>query len=348
MHLNITGYITDKTSYGLVTLNLINELGKINTIHLYDQNAIKFEYIPKTPILDKNTPSLRIAHQFDMAQRIGRGPAIGYTFSELNRLTEKEKIHLNSLDLVVVPTAWQQSVYASSGINSVVAHAGYDPSIFKPLDYKHPKCVFLSVGKWEVRKQQTQIVEAFKKAFGQKDNVELWLSCSNRFMQAEVEKYQREYKKLLGEKLTIIDYVNSPKSLASIMQQSFCFVAPSLAEGWNLPLLEAMACGKYNIATNYSGHTEFCTSETSLLIEPTGLVPAVDGKWFLENNEINCGEWCSYELDDLITLMRQAYEMYNSGRTLNEAAAKKASLFTWANSARQMTDNIRDFCRHGS
>lgn len=345
MHLNITGYITDKTSYGIVTLNLINELSKINTIHLYDQSVIKFEYIPKVPILDANTPSLRIAHQFDMANRIGSGPAIGYTFSEVNKLTTKEKEHLNSLNLVIVPTNWQRGIYTDSGVNSVVAHAGYDPSIFKPVDYIHPKCVFLSVGKWEVRKQQTQIVEAFSKAFGQKDNVELWLSCSNRFMQIEVERHQREYKKLLGEKLTIIDYVNSPKSLASIMQQSFCFVAPSLAEGWNLPLLEAMACGKHSIATNYSGHTEFCTPETSLLIEPTGLVPAIDGKWFLANNDINCGEWCSYELDDLVTSMRQIYELYNAGHILNQAAIKQANLFTWANSAQQITDRIKHFLR---
>ena len=52
-----------------------------------------------------------------------------------------------------------------------------------------------------------------------------------------------------------------------------CGLFPARAEGWNLELLEMMACGKQVIATNYSAHTEFCTKENSILIESDENIP---------------------------------------------------------------------------
>ena len=347
MEVNLTGYITNQTSYGLVTLNLLKELDKrCHAVNLHSQpngdcgefNTVVRKAINNAPMFKDTAPSLRIAHQFDMAIGIGFGRRFGYTFSELNKLTEIEKNQLTSLDTVIAPTKWQAEVYKQNGVNSriEVCNAGYNNDVFTPCNYLPPKCVFLSIGKWEVRKQQDQIVTAFHKAFSQQDNVELWLSCDNTFINDYVDQKKQAYKDLLGDRIKIIGRVKSPFDLARIIQQSYCFVAPSLAEGWNLPLLEAMACGKFSIATDYSGHTEFINKDTTHLIEPTGLVPAIDGMWFKENSPTNCGEWCSYSIDDLISAMKTTLEDYNSGKVLSKPAELRANMFTWDIAATRM------------
>ena len=352
MRINLTGYLTTSTSYGLVTLNLLKSLTDLkNEVAIFENigDGSMFgeyqSYVRDSSLLSKNfdarSPSLRIAHQFDMAPSIGRGTRFGYTFFEVDELTSLELNHLRSLDHLIVPSKWAADVCLNSGLYlPEVCPAGYDDSIFKPVEYMPESCVFLSVGKWEVRKQQDQIVMAFHKAFTKKDNVKLWLSCNNRFIKTFVDEKKLRYKSLLGDKLHLFDYFNSHKDLARIMQQSYCFVAPSLAEGWNLPLLEAMACGKFNIATNYSAHTEFCTKETTTLIEPTGLVPAVDNMWFKEGSETNNGKWCSYNEDDLIESMRSIYKQYQDGLIINDSGIKQAVNFTWKKSAEKISQTI--------
>ena len=349
MKINLTGYITPNTSYGLVTLNFLKGLTDLkHEVSIFDnigQGDSSFgEFIPyvrDSSLLSRNfdaeAPCLSIRHQFDMAQSIGSGRRIGYTFFEVNKLTPMEVHHLRSLDDLIVPSKWAAEVCSSMGLHvPLVCPAGYDDQIFKPIEYRPSSCVFLSVGKWEVRKQQDMIVYAFNRAFENSDNVSLWMSCDNRFIPQFVNDKKKYYKELLGDKLKLLGRVDTHFDLARIMQQSYCFVAPSLAEGWNLPLLESMGCGKLNIATNYSGHTEFCTEGTTYLLEPTGLVPAIDDMWFKENSLTNCGEWCTYDVDQLVESMRMVYEKYNSGEVLNTAGIKRAKEFTWKESSNKM------------
>lgn len=355
MKINLTGYITPNTSYGLVTLNFLKGLTDLkHEVSIFDnvgQGDSSFgEFIPYvrdssllSQNFDPNASSLRIAHQFDMATSIGSGRRIGYTFFEVNKLTSLETHHLRSLDDLIVPSKWAAEVCASMGLPTpLVCPAGYDDQIFHPVEYLSPSCVFLSVGKWEVRKQQDMIVHAFNRAFEKDDNVSLWMSCDNRFIQTFVDQKKKYYKELLGDSLRLLPRVNTHFDLARIMQQSYCFVAPSLAEGWNLPLLEAMGCAKFNIATNYSGHTEFCDEVTTLLIEPTGLQKAVDDMWFKENSLTNCGEWCTYDVDQLIEHMRDIYRKYKDGRIWNWDSVIQAKKYTWEKSSQRMADCIQE------
>jgi glycosyltransferase involved in cell wall biosynthesis len=351
MRLNLSGYITTGTSYGLVTLNFLRSLTDLG-INVATHGVSQEDYKEFTPYVrnsalkakdfDFRAPSLRIAHQFDMATGIGQGIRFGYTFFEVNNLTDLEYNHLKSLDQPIVPSKWASDICFDSGLSPEVCPPGYNEDVFKPMDYIPQKCIFLSVGKWEVRKQQDQIVRAFGKAFGNNDNVALWMSCDNRFIKEFVAEKKRAYKNFLGDRLHLIDYLPTQNDLARVMQMSYCFVAPSLAEGWNLPLLESMGCGKFNIATNYSAHTEFCDAQSTILIEPTGLVPAVDNMWFKEGSETNNGEWCSYNEDDLVEAMKIAYQQYQDGVILNNEALKNAQKFTWLKSAQTMKDIIYD------
>ena len=67
------------------------------------------------------------------------------------------------------------------------------------------------------------------------------------------------------------------------MAQTDCGIFPSRAEGWNLELLEMLACIKSVITTHYSAHTEFCDDVNSDLVEIKETELAYDGKWFQES-----------------------------------------------------------------
>ena len=70
----------------------------------------------------------------------------------------------------------------------------------------------------------------------------------------------------LGNKIRMIPRQKTQNDVYNIMIQTDCGVFPARAEGWNLELLEMMACGKQVIATNYSAHTEFCNPDNCRLI----------------------------------------------------------------------------------
>lgn len=354
MKINLNGPVTDKTSYGLVLLNLflnldipkedifVHPVGQAGQLH----KSFESIYDRLHKLFPCDAPSLRVYHQFDMASSIGRGPRCGMVFSEMDRLTPYERHNLNSLDLVIVPSEWAKSVYCDSGVTVPikVAELGYDPTIFRPVQAHKDTCVFLSVGKWEVRKQQDQIVEAFNKAFCNYDNVQLWMSYDNMFMDPkELDAKEAYYRgSVLGSKITRVPRQSTQAGIARLMNSAFCFVAPSLAEGANLELIEAMACGMHTIATNYSGHTAFLSEKANKLIEPTGLVTAFDRKWFNTGELANCGKWCTYNLDDLVDQMKWIYGIFQGDRSLNQAAIEHAAQFTWKNTADKTLSFLKD------
>lgn len=330
------------TSYGIVSKNILKELRKRTEVAVFPIGKMHsgdwLTSLEITHAMDKKTldlPTLKIWHQFGMNESISNGRQVGYTFFEMDQLTKWELACLRCLDLLVCPTSWQAGVCHDSGYEGeiTIIPPGYDPEIFKPIDFFPKKCVFLSIGKWEVRKQQDIIVEAFRKAFPKEQDVSLWISCENRFLGEDFNtNKRRQYQKRLGDRFKWLSRVNSHEDIARIIQQSYCFVAPSLAEGFNMPLLESMACNKEIIATNYSGHTEFLTDKC-LKIEITGKEKAEDGMWFNRNLYQNCGYWATYDFDDLVDAMRQTYGQWQGGVVSGTAECVKD--LTWANTAEE-------------
>lgn len=326
------GPITDKTSYGLVAINIATRLdfNAILPIGKPSGNVPKsiIEKINSTEEIDLSQPSIRLYHQFDL-QTIGCGKRIGYTIFELDKFNRIEKAHLNSVDEIWVCTEWAKRIIEENGISipTKVVPLGVDSSIFHPVDYIPADYVFLSAGKWEVRKSQNEIVDAFNKAFKPTDNAQLWLSMHNGFMSPDDLHTQKQaYLNTAMGKAGRIKFVgpfDKQDGVARIMNMSSCGVFPSKAEGWGLETLEMMACGKPVIVTDYAGHTEFCNKENSTLIPVTETEPAYDGRWFFKQ-----GNWAKINNDALVESMRSQFKI---GNIQNAAGLETAKKFSWEN-----------------
>ena len=64
------------------------------------------------------------------------------------------------------------------------------------------------------------------------------------------------------------------RKLRALYQSADCFVLPSCAEGFGLPILEAMACGVPPMVTNYSAPKDFVNKENGYLLNVERMIEA--------------------------------------------------------------------------
>ena len=264
--INITAPI-NTLGYGIASYNIIKSLvASGENINYYPigspeppEQAIDILNAIKVDVVKLKSPSVKIWHQNDVHHHIGKGMHVAFPIFELDRFSDQEVKSLAHNDRIFVCSKWAKTVIEDCGIR-VPVHVvplGVDTETFSPAPVStRPKTVFFNCGKWEVRKGHDILVQCFNNAFDYNDDVELWMMCQNPFYSAEQQnQWERLYKdSKLGEKIRIIPRQNTHQDVYNIMKQADCGVFPARAEGWNLELLEMMACGKHVIATDYSAH----------------------------------------------------------------------------------------------
>ena len=346
----------NQLGYGITGLNIAKELAKCGKVSLWvigqpqvtnqDDANIITQLADNTKFFDINAPCIRIWHQHDLAQFVGKGLHIGFPIFELNEFNPIEKHHLNSLDKIFVCSKWAADVIKSNisikEENIHVVPLGVDSSLFKPFDSDKKETIFFNCGKWEIRKGHDILSEIFNNAFNPDDNVELWMMNTNPFLSKEDnENWQKLYKNSkMGHKIRFIDRAFSQNEVYNIMKLTDCGIFPSRAEGWNLELLEMMACGKWVITNNYSAHTEFCNEENSYLVNIDDLEVAYDGQWF----HGKYGKWakiCDNQKEQFVAHMRTVHTMkQNKDLISNYMGIQTAGKFSWQNSARTIMEYI--------
>lgn len=319
----------NELGYGQVGKNIYKELSQIADVFLIPIGT----HAQSMPHHD--AISLRIWHQNDLMTHVGRGAKIGWPIFELDTFTEVEKHHLSYCDTLIVCSEWAKQVIKDNGINveTAVVPLGIDPSIFYPSSFvKEGPYKFFTAGKWEIRKGHDVLLQAFEAAFNEEDDVELHLLCNNPFPQCNSAAWERYYKtSRLGNKITIHPRQETQQDVANLMRQMDCGVFLSRAEGFNLELLECMACGLDIVYTDYSGHTEFARGRA---VYTDKREKANDGVWFHGQ-----GNWLYLDdcLDQIVEHMRDAYEHRN--RT-DAIISGRRHLYTWQNSAKKLLTHL--------
>jgi glycosyltransferase involved in cell wall biosynthesis len=341
MNINFSSPINN-TGYGIASFNILKELIKNNNVSYFpiggpgvntqEDYDIVSKLINNQDDFDVNAPFIKIWHQFDLAQRIGKGKYFAYPFFELDTLNKREKKHLSVPDEIFVSSKWAKQILENNGIESPihVIPLGVDLSIFNiPKKNKDDKYVFLNIGKWELRKGHDLLPKLLDLAFPNNENVELWILApehTNSYSsKEEIDQWKNLYK---SDRIKVFTGFNTHQEVAELISKADCGLFPSRAEGWNLELLETIVMDKPAIATNYSAHTEFCNKENCYLIDITETEIAYDGKAFTGQ-----GNWAKIgqaQIDQTIEFMRLVYQ--NNIRN-NPGAADTANLFCWKNSS---------------
>jgi len=332
----------NQLGYGVAGLNILKALQKQAEVSLFpigqpqvtnqtDADAVR-KGIHTSQTFDHKAPCVKIWHQNQMAERVGSGKFFGFPIFELDKFNSLEKHHLDSCDALMVCSNWAWDV-ANKQTNHFpnfihVVPLGVDMDIFKPATPRNDnKTIFFNCGKWEIRKGHDILINAFEKVLGHGQDAELWMMCNNPFNSPEEEgKWKQLYQ---HPKVKIIPRAETQQEVYNIMAQVDCGVFPSRAEGWNLELLEMMACGKHVVTTDYSAHTEFCTKDNAGLVTIKETEPAYDGKWFFRQ-----GNWAKIDAHVQMDLhMKMMRFILDKKGTLNEAGIETAKKFSWDNTA---------------
>jgi hypothetical protein len=115
------------------------------------------------------------------------------------------------------------------------------------------------------RKNPLGAIAAFREAFPHEPDVRLVVKLklhSAHDMAAQIAELARN-----DPRIVLISTTLSPGEVDALFLSAHAFVSLHRAEGFGLPLLEAMGLGLATIATGWSGNTEFMNDDNSLLVD---------------------------------------------------------------------------------
>ena len=270
------------------------------------------------------------------------GINIHWAIFEATKLPTKRIEWLSSANLIFVPSSWGKSVLIDHGIAEEqieVVPEGVDPAKFHPLvrgSYKnHQDEIYrvLVVSKFEERKGFPELLEGYAKAFGNDPTAKLVLKSDSLYMiSLPNNAYQNNIAELQSQVeragISNVAYLNgnlSDENLAHLYNACDLLLFPSRAEGWGLPLIEAIATGMPVATTYYSGHTEF--------LEPIRDKVGLINHQLISTNEDN-GVWARATADDIASRL---IEMRDRNRDyLTKALGASAVMrsdYTWQRAA---------------
>lgn len=201
---------------------------------------------------------------------------------------------------------------------------------------------FLHVSSCFPRKGVDVLLKAYGKAFNSNDNVTLIIKTfPNPHNQVhewlkEAQKHNSNYPKVL-----IIEEDLTQEQLKALYNQSDVLVAPSRAEGFGLPLAEAMLSNLAVITTGWGGQLDFCNDETAWLIDYK-FSPAQT------HFELFDSVWAEPSEKHLSLLMKKVWQLPKEERQRKSKRAKKQLLknFKWKDIATNLVKSARAFSKN--
>jgi len=279
------------------------------------------------------------------------GPKIAYNVWESTLQPTEFFNKLKEFDELWVPSKWQRDCTIAQGYNPErikVVPEGADVKTFYPDDtVTHPltsdgRFKFFLAGRWDYRKSIKEIIEVFLETFKKDEPVDLILSVDNPFSNDGLKTTEERLKHYgLEDDRLIVLHFPPREDYIKLIKSCNVYVSCARSEGWNLPLIEAMACGTPSIYSNCSGQLEFARNK-GLPVRILGEKPANASDYNHFNESV--GNYYEPNFDDLSRVMRYAYENYNSVKkgALKDSEEIRKN-FSWENVANIGLNTINEF-----
>lgn len=249
-----------------------------------------------------------------------------------------------TVDEVWAYTHYVRDVYVNSGVPAekvVVVPLGVNIARFhpqvEPLPLPTEKLFkFLFIGGTISRKGIDVLLHAYQQAFTERDDVALIIKDfgANSFYagQDAAALIQAIQAKPGAPEIVHLTEDMPEEQVARLYAACDCLVHPYRGEGFGLPIVEAMACGKPTVVTNFGAALDFANEENAYLI-PAQVVRLVEKR--IGNLEtVDYPFWAEPDRDALAATLRRIYENPAEARVRGERAAQDIAVkHTWPHAA---------------
>ena len=339
---NKENYLNDTDKKLLVEQTLWANKSERNDHPIYSNYSNDFKHNVNLVLCETN-------HHYFYDRYIG--PKIAYNVWESTLQPPQFFDKLKQFDEVWVPSQWQAECTIAQGIeaNKVkVVPEGVDVNTFYPedpqtvLDYVDGRFKFIIFGRWDYRKSTKEMIETFLKEFKPEEPVDLIISIDNPFSGDGLKSTENRLKHFgLEDPRIKIKHFPSREDYITYIKNGHVFLSCARSEGWNLPLIEAMACGTPSIYSSCSGQMEFAEGK-GLPVKIVGEKPASEATYNHFNDVV--GNYYEPDFNDLARVMRDAYENYtdHKKRAIEEAKIIHRD-FNWERVAEIGKDTIQNF-----
>jgi glycosyltransferase involved in cell wall biosynthesis len=242
---------------------------------------------------------------------------------------------------VVTPSRWAGLAYERFGFAAERVHVvphGIDPAVFRPDTASRAAIrktlgvgdsfVYFSAGAMTWNKGLDVLLAAFARVAEAEPDVRLMLKGadalypSRELVQEVMNDLPAAARATVAPRLIYEGRTMSAKVMADLLRAADCYVSPYRAEGFNMPVLEAMACGVPVVCTAGGPTDEFTDPVFAWRIESRAQKVKFD--------EAHEGDALEPELDHLVALMNAARRDRDAASARGSIAARYAhERFTW-------------------
>jgi len=227
---------------------------------------------------------------------------------------------------------------------SIIPH-GVDLSKYHPMELEElpDNFVFMANKGWSKgikdRGGIQWLIKAFLEEFTNKDMVELRVKINATYNKPDWDISQEIINLGIEKtenrpKLLITNDNMDDNLLCKFYNEGDVFVSCSMADAFDIPPLEAMACGLPCLVTANNGHCDFVTPINGWIIEEGEFVDNWSGEE--EYKEI---KWFKPDLEILKSKLRGVYE--SDIEEKSKYVLEMASKFQWSDSAKKLIEVIK-------
>ncbi|MFK8011202.1 MAG: glycosyltransferase [Marinicellaceae bacterium] len=308
-----------------------------------DMQHNRLNVICKRPFPKK--PKVSVVYgQGDVFERNQGKYKIGFSMLEVDGFPEEWINQANKMDEIWVPSEFNIQTMQSCGLKRPIYKVplGVDTDYFNPqiqsIKNQNNDYVFFTNIEWGERKNPNMQLKQFNKTFKASDDVCMVAKLNNRdpsiSLQNEIKKLN--LKDTGGRIYFIINRVFDFYQLPLLYRSIDCYITAGRGEGWDMPLMEAMACGLPTIATNWGAHQEFATDKNSYLLNINGTIPAIAKCPYYDGFN-----WADPDPQHFSELLLEVYNNQVQAKNKGAIAAEDmASNWTWENTANTIISRL--------
>lgn len=275
-------------------------------------------------------------------------------------------IAVRTWDFGPLPTAWAEKInrefdhfwaYShwiakqaeAAGVDPArirVVPLGIDPEVFRPDGVRYPLATarsfrFLFVGGVSARKGTDILLEAYRQAFSAADDVTLVIKDHSGDLFYKGDKIRGRVADFssdpMAPHLVHLDQFLNLEDLAALYRACDVAVFPYRAEGFCLPILEAMACGTPPIVPDFGACLDFCSDDVAFLTPVRRIHLPVNNRFRVAlgfEEEVGEVDFCEMERGTLAARMRDVFHGLRGERDRMAAAGVRRAhgAFTWTDS----------------